>query len=660
MGVTRIEVKERGPFNAGTSFGQAGPYEYLAGLVHFAIDPNASVNGAICDLELAPTNESGLAEFSSEFHLLKPLHPPPSGRLLVDSPNRGNMMALWMFNGATRRTDATPDIDPGNGYLMRNGYAVLSLAIQWDVPRSPERIRAYFPEALRNGQRISGPAFIQWWGSSLTFQQLLSDAGHEPYPTADVEDIGAVLTVRDHHDAPPEVISRHEWQFARMVDGQLVLDPNYCYLGRGFQPGQVYELTYTAVGAPIIGLAFAGFRDAASFLKWGSAEDGNPVAGTLTHAYGWGHSMNGRWLREFLYWGFNRDEHGRVVFDGILPHTGSSRRGEFNLRFGQPSANHLRAPGSLYPFAFEATPDVLTDANGGLFDRSRANGSMPKVVHVNSGMEYWWSGASLAHTTVDGARDVEPPADVRAYYLAGTQHSPGLLPLTNTSAEGFAARNPINVQDYRPAMRALLDALDRWVREELEPPPSQFPRIADGSAVPREACLEKFGHIPGAARPQHIPQRLRLEFSREGEQCEVRHPPSEHGAYPLFASAVDDDCNDVAGIRLPDIAVPLATYAGWNVRHESMGGAGSMIFGAPLLGTTLPFPRTAADRELTGDPRMSIEERYQNRAAYLNKVRACAVELVRSRFLVEEDIHRCVEMAAARWDAFMSSGSWNE
>jgi hypothetical protein len=269
MAVTRIEIRERGAFNGGRSFGQAGPYEYLAGLVHFAIDPSAPVNRAICDLELAPTNESGLVEFSSEFHLLKPLDPPRNGRLLVDSPNRGNMMALWMFNGAARRTHATPDVDPGNGFLMRNGYAVLSIAIQWDVPRSPERIRAYFPEALRNGRRIEGPAFIQWWGSTVTFQQLLSDAGHEPYPTASVEDMGVVLTVRDHHDAPPDVISRHEWQFARVVDGQPIPDPNCCYLTQGFQPGKVYELTYTAVGAPVIGLAFAGFRDIASFLKLG-------------------------------------------------------------------------------------------------------------------------------------------------------------------------------------------------------------------------------------------------------------------------------------------------------------------------------------------------------------------------------------------------------
>src|SRR5579871_958829 len=397
MTVLRLEISERGPYQGGVSFGEIGAYEYFAGVMYFAIDPSSPVNREIRDLELAPTNAQGQVEFSAQFHLLAPRDAPPEGRLLVDSPNRGNLTALGMFNGAARRASGTADVDAGNGYLMRAGYSVLSVAIQWDVPDSPERIRAFFPEALQDGRRLEGPAFLQWWGNTLTHVQLLSDAGHAPYPTADVADPRATLTVRDYHEGPAHVVPRHTWQFARVADGAPIPDARYCFLAEGFQPGKVYELTYTAVGAPVIGLGFAGYRDAASFFKYATVADGNPLAGRLKHAYGFGQSMNGRWLRELLYWGFNRDEEGRRAYDALMPLTGSSRRGEFNFRFGQPSTNILHAPGNVYPFAFEATPDLTPGPARGLLDRSRASDSMPKVVCVNSGMEYWWSGASLAH-----------------------------------------------------------------------------------------------------------------------------------------------------------------------------------------------------------------------------------------------------------------------
>ncbi|MBV9577817.1 MAG: hypothetical protein JO057_04415, partial [Chloroflexi bacterium] len=556
MTVVNLEIQDRGAYRRGESFGAAGPYEYLTGVMHFAIDPASPANQSICDLQLASTNAHGQVEFSSQFHLLKPVNPPANGRVLVDSPNRGSMTALSMFNAAARRASADPDVDPGNGYLMRNGYSVLSVAIQWDAPNTPERLRAAFPEALRDGRRLQGPAFLQWWGNTLTQTQLLSDAGHAPYPTANVDDPHATLTVRDHQDAPPHLVPRDTWHFARLVDGAAVVDPRYILLPAGFQPGNVYELTYTAEGAPVIGLGFAAFRDAASFLKHADATDGNPLAGQIRWAYGWGQSMNGRWLREYLYWGLNRDEAGRLAFDALMPHTGSSRRGEFNFRFGQPSTNILRAPGNVYPFAFEPTPDDTTGDRRGLLDRTRANGSMPRVICVNSGMEYWWSGASLAHTTVDATGDLEPPADVRTYYLAGTQHTAGALPLTNRTVDDFVAANPINVQDYRPAVRALLDALDRWVRDGVEPPSSRVPRLADGTATSREACLERIGRIPGATCPSVLPQRLRLRFAPTADPAEVQYPPAEQGSYPMLVSALDADCNEVAGIRQPEVAVP--------------------------------------------------------------------------------------------------------
>jgi hypothetical protein len=652
MPVIRVEITARGPLAGGKRFGEAGAYEYLSGTFHFTADPRFTDHRVICDLELAPANAQGLVEYSAEFHLLKPVSLPAHGRLLADSPNRGNMTALSMFNSALRRADGTPDVDPGNGYLMRQGYSVLSVGIQWDPPESPERMRAWFPEALEDGRRLTGPNFVQWWPNRETPYQLLSDAGHKPYPTADIHDPDAVLTVREHQDAPPSVISRDRWRFAKDAGGKPEPNAEHVYLEGGFQPGYVYELTYTALGAPVIGLGFLAYRDAASFLKYGGVADGNPLAGAVDYAYAWGQSMNGRWLRELLYLGLNRDEAGRRVFDGMLPHIGSSRRGEFNLRFGQPSTNILRAPGNTYPFAFEATPEPVLEQNRGLLDRTRANGCMPRIIQVNSGMEYWWSGASLAHTTVDGTRDLDPPDDVHIYYLAGSQHAPGALPLSDRTIDGFQAQQPLNTLDYRPAVRALLSALDLWVREDIEPPANRVPRIDNGTAVPREALKEAYTRIPGSAWPTQLPQRRRLDFGPDAEQGHVVYPPRENGAYPILVSSQDEDCNEVAGIRLPDVAVPLATYTGWNVRHASMGQPGLMTSGAPLFGATLPLPATRAARDASGDPRRSIDERYASRDDYLSRVRAATQALVAERYLLEEDVQRCLEVAAAKWDAF--------
>jgi hypothetical protein len=650
-----MELKARGLLAGGKTFDGFGPYEYIAGVLHFTADPRAKGHEVICDIELAPTNSEGLIEYSAEFHLLKPVHPPSAGRLLVDSVNRGLMTAVTMFNNAAWRADASWDVDTGNGYLMRQGYSVLSVALQWDPPDSPERMRASFPEATENGERLIGSNFIQWWPARPTSTQLLSDMGHRPYRTADLNDPTAELSVREHHDAQPNVIPREHWSFAQEVDGQIIPSDEHICLAPGFQPGYVYELCYTAVGAPVIGLAFLAYRDAASFFRYSTSVD-NPLAGLIEHVYGWGVSMNGRWLREFLYLGLNRDEADRKVVDGLFIHVGSSRRGEFNLRFGQPSTNILRAPGNVYPFAFEATPEPVLEQNMGLLDRSRANDCMPKVIHVNSGVEYWWSGASLGHTTIDGEHDLDPPDDVRLYYIAGSQHGPGSMPLSYSSPDGFRTRHLLNTLDYRPALRGLLKALDEWVRAGVDPPACRIPRIADGTAVTRESLKATFGRIPGAIWVEHLPQRKRMYFGPMADGGIMAYPSEEIGTYPTLVSAVDDDGNEVAGIRLPDVSVPLATYTGWNVRHESMGQPGLMSSsaGSPLCGSTLVFPLTASSRTETRDPRMAVEERYESREGYLSKVQDAAHDLVAQRYLLEEDVGACVSVAADKWDAIQS------
>ncbi|MBI2888098.1 MAG: hypothetical protein HYY02_12965 [Chloroflexi bacterium] len=646
MAVVSFDITSRGPLAGGESFGEAGPYEQVRGTLRFAVDPRHPDHQVITDLALAPTGPGGLVHFSSDFLLLKPVRPAPGGRLLYDVVNRGNRTALNAFNN-TATPGAAGEMDLGDGFLMRHGFTVAFCGWQADAPQGGMAITV--PEALEGGAPLHGQTYIQYQVSRPTRSLLLSDRNHRPLPAHDLNDPTATLTVREHFEAPPKTLDRSLWQFARWENDQPVSDRNAVYLSTGFQPGLVYELVYTTVGAPVIGLGFLATRDCVSFLKHASAAQGNPSAGGIQHAYCYGASQSGRYQREFLYLGLNADEQGRAVFDGMLIHIGSSRRGEFNLRFGQPSTNVLRAPGNPFPFTYTPETDPLLRQTDGLLDRVAARGVTPRIIAMNSGVEYWWSGASLTHTDVAGTRDIEPPPDVRIYYMTGTQHGRGSLPLSDTNAEGARLQYPLNTIDYRPLQRAALMNLDRWVREEVEPPPSRHPRLSDGTAVPRERLESVFRAMPGVDFPKALPQRRRLDFGAEMARGVARYPAQEGDPYPILVSALDGDGNEVAGVRLPDVQAPLATYTGWNLRHPDSGAAGHFV---PLLGSTHLFPRTAQERAASGDPRPSMDERYPSREDYLARVRQAAGELAAAGYLLAEDLEHVVAQAGERYDAF--------
>lgn len=646
MAVTSMEIKDRGPVADGISFGEAGPYEALRGVLRFAVDPRRPDHQVITDIDRAPTEPDGRVHFESDFVLVKPVAPKPGGSLLYDVINRGNRTIINTFNNGEQGRDG-PDIDVGDGFLLRHGFTLVFCGWQPDAPRG---LVLRPPEAVdARGNRLRGQAFIQYQLSRPAQSLLLSDAGHRPLPAADLNDSGATLTVREYADAPLRTIERSLWQFARWEDGRAVPDANHVHLATGFEPGLVYEIIYTTVGAPIIGLGFLAMRDCVSFLKYGTANRGNPCAGAIQHAFGFGSSMSGRVLREFLYWGLNADEQERQVYDGLFINTGSSRRGEFNLRFGQPSTNIMRSPSALFPMTYTRQEDPVTGQAGGLLERVEARGVTPKVVATNTGVEYWWSGASLAHTDVEGKADVPPPPNVRIYQLTGTKHGPGSLPLSDwTGPDGARLEYPLNTIDQRPIMRAALLNLRRWVREGAEPPPSQYPRVADGTAVPREGLAPAFGAF-GVKLPEALPLRRRLDFGPRVAEGIFEYPPEEGPPFGTLVSAVDADGNEVAGVHPLDVRVPLAAYTGWTRRHADTGGAGHFI---PLQGAAHIFPRTAAEREARGDPRPSIEERYGSREKYLEQVRAAAQEMILEGHLLEEDFEHVVQQAAERYDAF--------
>ena len=635
MAVVRLEVIRREPVLGGAAFGAGGAYEKVEGVLHFAVDPARSVHEPIADLTLAPRGTGGLVESSADFYLLRPLG-GGNRRLLLDVPNRGRKIALGMFNSAPRSNDPTSPEDFGNQFLMRHGYTVAWVGWQPDVPRRDGMMALTVPRVPGVSERVR----CEFRPNARVDRLPLADRYHIPHPVARPDDPEAELHVRDHAEAPAVTLPRAGWRFP---------GPHSIALDGGFEPGRIYECYYRAENPPVVGLGFTAVRDTAGFLRWGAAGEGNPCAGGLDRSYVFGVSQSGRFLRHLLYLGLDEDEAGRFVWDAVVPHVAGARRGEFNCRFGQPSLNAVHAVGGLFPFTDGEQEDEVTGQRGALLHRLASRARPPRIFTINTAAEYWRGDGSLVHTDVTGARDVTPPPYVRQYLFAGTQHTPGSIPPPpadpNTGGRG---RHTFSVVDYSPLLRAALVNLDRWVSEGVEPPPSSVPRLADRTAVGAESTRGVFAAIPGVRFPDRIPRPVRLDFGPQVERGLVSELPPKIGApYVTFVSAVDADGNDRAGVRPPELRVPLATFTGWNPRHPDQGAPGDLM---AMMGSTLPFPRTAVERARTGDPRLSIEERYAGREGYLARVRHDAEIMVGSRHLLAEDVDAVVARAGALWD----------
>jgi hypothetical protein len=683
MPVTRFEITLRRPLADGAAFGDTGAYEELKGRLHFTIDPLHPSNARITDVELAPRDQAGRVTFSSEVSLLVPLDRTRCrGGVLLDVVNRGNTIAVPNFNRATRPvfgpdSDPNPPIDTGDGFLMRRGFVVLSCGWQGDLPDLPGLLRLHGPDAVHpDGRPITGRVYTQLQSHVPTACMLLSDRGHRPYPAADLDERDAQLTVQDQPDAEPVPIPRERWRFAKVTGGQgwwggpgeerqhalppgsgerVVPDAGHITLDGGFEKGRLYRIAYTALGAPVMGLGPAALREAASWIKHGTAAEGNPAPGRLRHVYGYGRSQTGRLLRTYVYYDLNLDEQGREGLDGIIANVPGGLRGEFNQRFGQNSKDRPQMMAHLFPFTDVTQGDPETGHSDALHRRIDARRSRLKIMYTNTSAEYHRGDASLIHTDPDGGRDVAHGSNTRIYLYAGTEHSLGAWPPTDrqiAAADPTGAvdhsQNLRGVVDYSRLLRACLVNLDRWVAEGVEPPPSVHPRVTDGSAAAAEELAKVFDAIPEAHYPRHHPRPLRLDFGAQGELRETPTIPPRRGhAYGSRVSAVDADGNEVGGIAVPELAVPLATHTGWNPRHPEIGGPEQLLV---FVGSTLFFPRTREEREATGDPRISIEERYRSRENYLEQVRQAGRELSARGYLLDEDIELSVTLAARMWD----------
>jgi hypothetical protein len=646
--VERIEIVSRQDFASGTEFGDAGAYEKLRGRAFFALDPNAAANAAVTDLKLAPRNDRGLVEFSADFLVLRPkVAARGNATLLYEVNNRGNIAILRQLHEAAFSNDPATVADAGNGFLFRQGVTLVWSAWAADVAARPgdNRLVLRAPIATQDGAPITGKVayelIVDAPRATARFTGLLGTA----YPFASHGAPDATLTERDRPDGERRPITRAAWSFVEGSGGGAVSE---IALDGGFKPGRIYELVYTARDPIVAAVGMAGIRDLLSYLR------NNPLAATPAPQTSliFGISQSGRLIQTMLLRGLHVDEDGRAVFDGAFIHVAGGGKGGFDYRFAMPTRHfsvledHIY-PTDFFPFATVAARDSVTGSEESILDRARALGAVPKLFYVNNSSEYWNRAASLIATDPDGEHDLPPAPEARIYLIAGAQHYVGALP-----ERGIFA-NCVNTLNHYRAMRALMLAFARWVRDGVEPPPSAYPRIVDGTLVTVAAHAKAFPGIPnfrlpdGNLRPPRLDLGSRFETNRVAEQV----PPRMGKPFATLVPKPDADGLDQGGIALPELLLPLGTRTGFNTRNEATGFPGAT---GRWDGSFLPFARTEGERRATGDPRPSLEARYANRAAYEEKVRAAAGDVVRRGFLLPQDVDPLVSEAGGLYDRIMA------
>ena len=657
-----LDIAETVSFADGHGFGDAGPYERLRGRARYAVDPAAAAQSGIVDIEQAPLNADGLVEFSAELYIFRPADPARGNRrLFFDWGNRGNLRALQYFNDGVHSNDPNTLAEAGNGFLFRRGYSLVWAAWQGDLLPGDGRLTMNLPVATDNGAPITGPVRQEFVPVSPTICFPLSGRiDTRSHPTASRDTTQARLTKRRYPQSERISIPPEAWSFAQATrgldtgaqvaargGGALAILPSdeFITMPSGFQPGWIYELVYTGRDPLVMGLGHVAVRDLVSHLKYGEqdrAGNANPLPG-IEKAYGFGRSQTGRCLRDYLYRGFNADAQARRVFDGVMPHVAGAGKMWLNHRFanavsmaGQQYEDHENIADS-FPFSYAPSTDHLSGRTDAILKRPDSD---PLVLHTQSATEYWQRRASLSHTDTQG-NDLEQPDGVRIYLWASSQHTSS--PRDVTPAKGIC-ENYANVVAASPLFRALLDALDAWASEGTPPPESRIPRQSDGTAVTYAQWRAQFPEIPGVRATTGPAALSRLDFGPEAENgILTNQPPAvlDVHAYTILVPAVDEDGNDIAGIRVPMVQAPLGTYTGWNTRGQGYGTGANYEFS----GSYIPFMDTPEERAFTGDPRPSVLERYGSAQGYIDAITAAARRLVAEGFLLEEDVARAAEEA---------------
>ncbi len=646
--ITRLVIdRVESPTFEGRTFGAVGQYEKIVGRAFGVADPRDPIDAGIVNIDKAPKNGQGLVEYDVDFYVLKPIAMDKGNRtLFYDVVNRGNKNLHTTFNiGAGGGNDPTKATDPGDGLLMNQGYTLVWSGWQGDVLAGSSRLTTRFPVATNSGSPITKRIWSEFvFTEAGLFTVPVSwdrGSGVKPYAAVESATSSATLSRRSGAAGESTPIARGEWSFDKCPDGKskTASTVDICYPA-GFSTNFVYDLVYEARDPTVMGLGFAATRDIVAFLRYDTS-DSNPVvtkganANPLRFALGFGSSQSGRFLKDLIYQGFNQDSAGRRVFDGAIPHISGSRKTYTNYEFAMPGrfSTQLEGhhyPGDQFPFTYATLTDPVSGKTDGVLAKCTAQNACPKIMHWDSGLEFWSARSSLVVTDPRGTGDVQIPDNVRLYLFSSTQHGPA-----GTPAKGIC-QNLSNPLQYRETQRALMTALQAWVANEVAPPPSRFPRLADGNLVP-SVPQAGFGFpaVPGVTFTGRLNDLSIIDYT----QLPARHVAGQD--YRVLVPKVDADGNDVAGVRATQLQAPLGTYTGWNLR-----AAGFMKDeGCYLTGSYLPFATTAAQRTASTDPRPSLEERYGTRGKYIDTVTNAAKTLVADRLLLQVDADRLIGAA---------------
>jgi hypothetical protein len=645
--VTKIQITSRqSPTFRGYAFEGIGPYEKIVGKAFGELDPKDPKNAVIVDIQLAPKNANGKVEYAFDFYILKPIDLSKGNhKIMYEPPNRGRKTHAALNRGAGG-SDPGSVTDPNvlaNTFLLPRGYTMVWSGWDYSAGTSAANFNMTItlPVAKKpDGSTITGPAYeyIVTRGGSYTLS----------YPAATTDQSKATLTHRVHLDDVPQIVPATGWSYD--ADGTAI---SLLPAGTSFTPNDIYELSYTAKDPTVNGIGFAAVRDFNAFLRYDKADDAgtaNPLAGDVTRIYTEVSSQPGRLLNDFRNLGFNQAENGKIVFDGMMQWIAAGDGINMNLRFSQPGRTERNRQDQLYvegvfPFANQRSSDPITGRTAGRYDACTKTNTCPLAMEVYSANEYWVKGASLFHTDPMGTLDLSDHPMARLYLISSHQHGVG-----NANAKGSCQQfgNPLN---SAPIQRALWEALDLWSTEGVAPPPSSVPHLADGTLVPAlPQSAMGFPKIPGVTYTGLKSSRYLLNYGQDFYRTGIMttNPPTitppmfdnpRNGPiYPTYVPKTDEDGNDIAGIRLPDVTVPLATYTGWSLRsgaqaNDGCEGAGQMI----------AFPKTKADRLASGDPRLSVEERYPSFSVYAVMVKSAVEDMVTKRLMLQEDAQPAID-----------------
>lgn len=623
--VESLTVTSRKPAFAGTSFGDVGPYEYVAGVATVRIDPNHAANQGIVDLRAA-AGPDGWVRYKTDVVLLRPAEASRASRtLVVEIANRGNKLALARLADAATPYDTAAQA--GNGWFMRQGHSLAWIGWQGDVPlgKLGQVIGTAFPVARAGGEPIVGQ----------TVEEFIFDDTEKrsraplTYPPAD--GMPARLEVRATPDGAATVLPAAAWRFVGVAEVEIDR-------AAAADGGAIYSLVYTAKDPRPMGLGMAAVRDLTLFLKSGVADAAgasNPFADLRPDTTVlFGISQSGRFLRDFIWQDFNRGPAGSRVFDAAMPIISGSRKSYVNARFAQPgrySRQHEDHyfPGDQFPFTYAETTDPVTGRRDGIFARCAASNTCPKLMHLDSNLEFWQARASLSG--VDGRGSAVPiPQHVRFYLMGSTQHGPALQ-----SVAGIC-KHPNNTAVQAPLVRAAFNELVAWAGKDRQPMPSRYP-LSTADLAPLDGKAMGFPDLTS----------MGIEFPTRKNELAVVDPrivpfnADLSQRYATLLPRTNGDGHDLAAVLMPDVAVPLATYSGWNVRRA--GYAEGELCG--LNGIQIPLAKDEAERRARKDPRLSIAERYRTQSAYVQQVTSVANRLQAERFLLAEDAQRFIDAA---------------